>query len=262
VADADDLPGSGFGRQWLQDVLFGNRHYSPEIMLDDVLTLCAQDGPLVNVGGAQVSVAPACTVLANWDRRNKVTSVGTHVWTEFWRRATGSPSIASTLYAVPFNPADPVNTPRGVNLTNPAVRARLMSDLGATVKYFADNGIPLDAAWGQIHFDTRNGERIPIHGGLGGSGVYNAITPAALTPGIGYQQIVNGSSYIHAVTFSPSGPDAHAIVTYSQSTDPENPHYADMTQLHSQSGWVDMPFAEGDIRRDPNLKVYRLREKR
>ena len=261
-AGTDDLPGSGFGRQWLQDVLFGNRHFSPEIMLDDVLTLCAQDGPLVTVGGAPVNVTPACTVLANWDRGNKVESVGTHVWTEFWRRATGSPSISGTLYAVPFNPADPVNTPRGVNLANTAVRARLMNDLGATVKYFADNGIPLDAAWGQVHFDTRNGERIPIHGGLGGSGVYNAITPAALTPGIGHQQIVNGSSYIHAVTFSPSGPDAHAIVTYSQSTDPESPHYADMTQLHSQYGWVDMPFAEGDIRRDPNLKVYRLREKR
>ena len=53
-----------------------------------------------------------------------------------------------------------------------------MGELGQTVKYFADNGIPLDRPWGQVHFDTRNGERIPIHGGSGGSGVYNAITPA------------------------------------------------------------------------------------
>jgi acyl-homoserine-lactone acylase len=262
VAGSDDLPGTGFDRQWLQDVLFGNRHYSAEIMLDDVLTLCAQDGPIVVVGGSPVNVAPVCTVLANWDRRNKVSSVGTHVWTEFWRRVTGAPSIASTLFAVPFNASDPVNTPRGVNLGNAAVRTRLMSDLGATVRFFADNEIPLDAPWGQIHFDTRNGERIPIHGGLGGSGVYNAITPVALTPGIGHQQIVNGSSYIHAVTFTPTGPDARAIVTYSESTDPANPHYADMTKLYSQSSWVDMPFSEGDIRRDPNLKVYRLREQR
>ena len=259
---ADGLPGTGFDRQWLQDVLFGNRHYSPEIMLDDVLTLCAQDGPMVSVGGSDVDVSGACAVLASWDRRNQVTSVGTHVWTEFWRRVTAAPSIASTLYAVSFNPADPVNTPRGVNLGNGAVRARLMGDLGATVKYFADNAIPLDAAWGQIHFDTRNGERIPIHGGSGGSGVYNAITPAALTPGLGQALILGGSSYIHAVTFSAKGPEARALVTYSQSTDPESPHYADMTRLYSQSGWVTMPFAEGDIRRDPNLKVFRLRERR
>ena len=260
-AGTDDLPGSGFGRQWLQDALFGDRHYSPEITLDDVLKLCAEDGPTVIVGGKPVDVSQACTVLASWDRRNKVTSVGVHVWTDFWRRVTSAPAIAN-LYAVPFTPVDPVNTPRGVNLASPAVRARLMGDLGATVKYFAENAIPLDAPWGQIHFDTRNGERIPIHGGLGTSGVYNAISPAPLTPGIGHQQIVNGSSYIQAVTFGASGPDARALVTYSQSTDPENPHYADMTRVFSDSGWVPLPFSEGDIRRDPNLKVLKLSETR
>jgi acyl-homoserine-lactone acylase len=164
---------------------------------------------------------------------------------------------------VPFSVADPVNTPRGVNLANTAVRTRLMNDLGATVKFFADNGIALNAPWGTIHFDPRNGERIPIHGGLGTSGVYNAIQPAAgITAGVGYGPIVAGSSYIQAVSFKPSGPDARAIVTYSQSTDPANPHYADMTKLFSASGWVTMPFAEGDIRRDPNLEVYRISEKR
>ncbi len=51
---------------------------------------------------------------------------------------------------------------------------------------------------------------------------------------------------------------ARAIVTYSESTDPENPHYADMTRLFSQSGWVKLPFKEGDIRRDPELVVIKL----
>jgi acyl-homoserine-lactone acylase len=81
-------------------------------------------------------------------------------------------------------------------------------------------------------------------------------------PGVGYTPILAGSSYIQAVTFSPSGPDARAIVTYSQSTDPANPHYADMTRLFSDYGWVQLPFAEGDIRRDPNLTSLRLSERR
>ena len=51
-------------------------------------------------------------------------------------------------------------------------------------------------------------------------------------------------------------------MTYSQSTDPANPHYADMTKLFSDYGWVTMPFDEGDIRRDPNLQEMRLSEKR
>ena len=36
-----------------------------------------------------------------------------------------------------------------------------MGELAYTVKYFADNGIPLDRPWGQVQFDTRNGERDP-----------------------------------------------------------------------------------------------------
>ena len=113
-----------------------------------------------------------------------------------------------------------------------------------------------------MHFDVRNGERIPIHGGSGVSGVYNAITPSNLVSGAGFAPILGGSSYIQSVTFTPSGPDARALVTYSQSTDPANPHHADMTRLFSNYGWVTMPFAEGEIRRDPNLKVLHLTERR
>ena len=162
---------------------------------------------------------------------------------------------------MPFDPADPVNTPRGLNVGNAAIVTRVMGDLAQTVKYFADNGIPLDRPWGQVHFDTRNSEAIPIHGGSGVSGVYNAITPSSLIPGVGFTPILGGSSYIQSVTFGPNGPDARAVLTYSQSTDPANPNYADMTKLYSDYGWVTLPFSQGDIRRDPNLKVLLLTER-
>ena len=41
-------------------------------------------------------------------------------------------------------------------------------------------------------------------------------------------------------------PDAYAVLTYSQSTNPESPHYADSTRLYSESAWIDMPFCEAD----------------
>jgi acyl-homoserine-lactone acylase len=269
-AGADDVPGSGFGRQWLQDVLFGNRHYSAEIMVDGVLQLCATQNPNVTVGGQTTNVSAACGVLAGWDRRNLNASVGTHVWTELWRRVSGTPTagsglpaITNVLYSVPFNAADPVNTPRGLNVANGSVVTRVMGELAYTVRHFATNGIPLDRPWGEVQFDVRNGKAIPIHGGSGTSGVYNAITTStAPVAGAGYTPVLAGSSYIQAVTFTPSGPDARAIVTYSQSTDPASPHFADMTHLFSNYGWVKMPFAEGEIRRDPNLKVLHLTERR
>jgi len=269
-AGADGLPGAGFSRQWLQDVLYANRHYSAEIMLDGVLHLCATQSPDVSVAGQTVNVSVACAVLAGWDRRNKVSSVGAHVWTELWRRlsaagasaGSGLPAVASVLFAVPFDPADPVATPRGLNVTDAGVVARTMGELALTVKFFADNAIPLERPWGQVQFDIRNGQRLPIHGGSGVSGVYNAITPSALVPGVGFTPILGGSSYVQSVTFKHHGPEARAVVTYSQSTDPANPHFADMTALFSNSGWVTLPFAEGDIRRDPELSVLKLKEKR
>ena len=88
------------------------------------------------------------------------------------------------------------------------------------------------------------------------------LPPSNLVSGAGFAPILGGSSYIQSVTFTPSGPDARAVVTYSQSTDPANPHHADMTRLFSNYGWVTMPFAEGEIRRDPNLKVLHLTERR
>jgi len=170
--------------------------------------------------------------------------------------------VSNVLYAVPFDAADPVATPRGLNVANASVVARTMAELAYTAKFFADNAIPLDRPWGEVQFDVRNGVRLPIHGGSGTSGVYNAITPSALVPGVGYTPILGGTSYVQSVTFTHKGPDARALVTYSQSSDPANPHYADMTALFSNYGWVDLPFAEGDIRRDPNLSVMKLHEKR
>jgi len=266
LAGIDGLPGSGFSRQWLQDVLFSNRHYSADIMLDGVLQLCASENNAVPVGSASVDVAPACGVLSNWDRRNKIASVGAHVWSILWARltgtpATGLPSVAGVLYAVPFDANDPVNTPRDLNTANANVRTRVMGDLARTVQTLAANGVPLDRPWGQVQFEVRNGQQFPIHGGSGPSGVWNAIGPAGLAPNVGYTPIVAGSSYIQAVTFRDSGPEARALVTYSQSSDPANPHYADMTRLYSNYGWVAMPYSERDMRQDPNLKSLMLEEK-
>jgi acyl-homoserine-lactone acylase len=106
-------------------------------------------------------------------------------------------------------------------------------------------GIPMDRPWGQVQFVEKNGERIPIHGGSGAM-MFSVIT-SNLVDGKGYANITHGNSYIQAVTWDESDcPDAYAILTYSQSTDPASPHYADATKLYSGGGWIDMPYCEAD----------------
>jgi acyl-homoserine-lactone acylase len=254
------LPGSGFDRQWLQDVLFQNRHHSAELLLPGVDTLCDEEDNDVDLGGGTiVDVSEACAILAAWDATNDSDRVGPHIWREFYGRVNNTPN----LWAVPFDPADPVNTPRDLNVGDPAVRSQVMIDLASAVQRLADGSIPLDTEWGAVHFDTRgDGSVIPIHGGSGGSGVYNAISSGGLTDGVGYTPIFAGSSYIQAVSWDGNWPDARAIVTYSQSTDPDSAHFSDMTQLFSDEGWVDLPFQMGEILSDPELESIMLMEPR
>jgi acyl-homoserine-lactone acylase len=52
--------------------------------------------------------------------------------------------------------------------------------------------------------------------------------------------------------------DARTILTYSESTDPTNPHYADQTALFSQKQWVTDRFCASDIAAAPVQQVTHL----
>ena len=41
-----------------------------------------------------------------------------------------------------------------------------------------------------------------------------------------------------------------AIATYSQSADPDSPHFSDMTRVFSDQGWVAFPYRMRDIKKD------------
>ena len=253
IDGTDGLPGDGFGQQWLQDVLYQNRNHSAELLLAGVLTLCDEEDNQVD----GVNVSEACGILGAWDATNNPDRVGPHIWRELYNRID---DIAN-LYAVPFDVNDPVNTPRDLNTGEPTVRSEVMAALADTVTRLADASIPLASAWGEVHFDTRNGETFPIHGGPGGSGVYNAISSGGLIDGVGYTPIFAGSSYIQAVRWQQGWPVVQAIVTYSQSTDPDSPHFSDMTQVFSDQGWVSFPYRERDIKKD-QIEAISLSEKR
>ncbi len=73
--------------------------------------------------------------------------------------------------------------------------------------------------------------------------------------------IVHGNSYIQTVGWDEAGNlDAHGILTYSQSPEPDSPHYADQTRLYSRGELIEFPFTEEEIQADPELRVVTLRE--
>ena len=49
--------------------------------------------------------------------------------------------------------------------------------------------------------------------------------------------------------------DTRTILTYSQSTNPNSPYFADQTRMFSNKEWVDEAYCEDEIAADPNLEV-------
>jgi len=231
----------------LRKILFSHRHFSAELFLDEVLTLCEQPGD---------EIAASCEVLAKWDRTSNVNSQGTHIWTEFWAQVQRLPD----LYAVPFDVADPVNTPRELALDNPDVRQASLTALASAQKKLADTGIALDSEWGNVQFAERNGERIGVPGAIGGHGSFSYIV-TQFTEGKGYTPILHGNSYIQVIGWDEAGNlDARGLLTYSQSPEPDSPYYADQTKLYARGELLKFPFTEEEILADPALRVLTLRE--
>jgi acyl-homoserine-lactone acylase len=240
------LASGKFTRQALQDLMMSNRNYIAEITVDDVVQLCE----------TMAGLDDACTTLSTWDRRNNVDSRGALLFDRFWLKATAAAGKA--LWKVPFNEADPVNTPNTVDIDNPAV-AKALSD---AVTELRTAGIPLDAPFGDHHYVVRGGERIPIGGGTARLGVYNAIG-GIWDPTKGYTEMQHGASYLHAIAFDDDAcPDTGTLMAYSQSADPTSPHYSDQTKLYSRKQWVTERFCERDILASPELRVEHIHARR
>jgi len=240
----------------LQAMLFSHRNFGAELLLDDLLELCSGVVGPVSLEGEQVDIGASCNVLLNWDRRAQIGSQGAHVWREFWRVA----QHIDGLWRVPFDADDPVHTPRGLNTENDELSAQLLQALASGQQQLQSAAIALDARLGDIQFERRNEEHIPIPGGEGWAGMWSMIV-SQLQPEAGYTPIVHGNSYIQVVSWDENDRvDARAILTYSQSDNPASPHYADQTRLYSQGEWIRLPFYEEDIMADPNLVIVSLQE--
>ena len=151
----------------------------------------------------------------------------------------------SFVFKVPFDVNNPLDTPRELDRTNnPAV----LQSLAKAVKKLRQDGIALDAALGELQTVTRNGKVLPISGGVEFSGVFNKVT-SAYKGSAGYPEVTGSASgWVSATEFTDQGPAVRGLQTYSISTNPESPHYADMTAMFSRKEWLEIPFREEDVR--------------
>ena len=265
VQIAEQLADEGsFGLADVQDQLTNGFDYGAAVLKDGVVQVCenAPGGNLQTESGTSVDVSSACAAIAGYGNTNTLDDRGALLWRRIMIKLpyTNSAGVyTGPLYASPFSLGDPVNTPFGTNTANPEVGYAIAE----AVEEFDDAGVDYDARLREHQYVTRNGERIPIPGGPGGLGIYNAINVgnSVFDPAtISYTNVPSGSSFVIAASLTGAKcPPVRTILTYSQAaTNASSPYYSDQTELFSDGGWVVDRFCKSQQLNDPDLKVRKL----
>jgi acyl-homoserine-lactone acylase len=146
-------------------------------------------------------------------------------------------------FTVPWTPAEPATTPRGVARPDRAVAAFL----SAMHEVKTDFG-RWDVAWGEVHRMRRGTLDLPVGGCSGELGCFRVL---------GYQPSADslwvasrGDAWILAVEFGRDGPRAYSVLAYGQSDDPASPHFADQAAMFARGELKRVAFTEEEIERD------------
>jgi acyl-homoserine-lactone acylase len=241
------LAGGKLDHARAQDFAFANKSLAADMAVEPLLQLCSGAAILAE------PVARGCVAMSGWDRRFEASSRGAALFRAFWAKAARLPG----LWQVPFDPADPVNTPRTLAIDS-TKGEKLLAALAEAVAELDKAGIALDAPWGEVQRMMAGNEAIAIHGGPGTLGVLN-MQESRPAPWGGLMP-VHGTSYIQIVGFDKKGPVADAILSYSQSTNPASPHAADQTRAYSAKEWHRLPFNAKAIAAEAIGKPKRIAE--
>jgi acyl-homoserine-lactone acylase len=228
-----------------------------------------------------VDVAAAAEVLATWDRRCELASVGAALWRELMAGLDAKQQLqAGQLFAVDFDPEDPVATPHSLA---PAATDGdpgddpIVAALATAVRVLGQAGVPIDAPLGDVQWAQRGEHRVPVHGGYEGDGVLNILAPfgalaslslepvpaplpavapdRATTSGIagGGYRVTYGTSFLMAVELTDDGPQGIGLLSYGQAGDPRSPHHVDGTEAYAAKAMRPLLFTDAAIEADPAL---------
>lgn len=276
LAGTDGLPGNKFTQDNLKDIALNSEIYSATIAKQAVVDTICQLPVLLSTGLMPVQTAEGCAALAAWDGKANLDSKGAHLWREFWSRAIANPgglplgvpqlhlpldnplpvSLPTNFWANGFSVNNPVNTPNNLNVANPFTLAALADAILAVQA----SGFALDEPLGNIQKSGVQASATPIFGGTSPEGAFTIVStePDRLNSE-GYK-VTYGNSYIQAVTWDENGnPQADAMLTYSLSTDPANPHFDDYTKAYSQKNWARLPYTQAQIETQKIGPVLNLR---
>jgi acyl-homoserine-lactone acylase len=257
IAGTDGLGPPKFTLTTLQKMWDGDQSMLAQLVLAPLVSACRQAPTVKASNGTVVDLTQACEALAGYDGTGTLNAHGGWLFSVWQSIAIeAGPTLpnqiggtANQIWATPFNPVQPLTTPSGLDISNPAI----LRSLADAVLNLKAHHVALDASYAQVQHATRNSAKIPIPGC--DTGCFNAIyaNDATTTNAIDaapYGEVYAGSSLVMTTELTPNGPVAQGILTYSQATDPTSPWYANMTQLYSKGQWVSLPYTAAQLAKD------------
>jgi acyl-homoserine-lactone acylase len=251
LAGTDGLGPAKFSLDSLTATTLGNRNAAGEMSRDRLVELCTARPVMKSSSGHDVDVRAACTALRNWDLHSDIGSTGAVLWRAIWLRIY---ERIENPYLVPFDPAQPLTTPRDLDTTNEAVATAFADGTEIVTDLITDLAKPL----GDVQKVVVGGGQpdIPISGCTDDEeGCFNVMDTIDVPQENGVYDLPYGTSFLMATEFTRSGPQTRTLLTYSQSENPESEHHFDQTRLFSQKKWIVERFTPADIAADPKLKT-------
>ncbi|WP_341677443.1 penicillin acylase family protein [Niveibacterium sp. SC-1] len=234
-----------------------NRVHLADLVLDDLLAAC--DGPWKR--DTDADLREGCGALHAWNRKADLDAGVGLGYLDAWWFLVRSTRPGDAAWRVPYDPADPLHTPRGLATDDALVATQLRDALVLAVQRVRAAGWTPDKRLGDVQMTRIAGRSIPIHGANDELGVYNAqALPVAPDELPMPHEVFWGTSYLQAVSLRPDAIQAFGLLAYSQSSDPDSPHAADQTERFSRKQWIALPFTEAQILADPSVEHRRLAE--
>ena len=243
----------------VQEALFGNQSLTAQLLLPELLTAC-EANPMQSLSdGTEVDLGKACDVLTAWDQAFNNESRGAVLFREWLTRYPYNETyLGNTLFKNGFDPSEPATTPNG--LANPSEALTKLAEASAMLEAA---GFELDIALGELQRGHRSDETFPVHGGNRHEGIANLqvttsrgdnptetpiftgsddyVSDSESLSNSGYN-VVHGSSFIMTLSYTDEGPEAEAILSYSQSGNPDSPYFSDQTALYRDKIWRKILF--------------------
>ncbi len=193
-------------------------------------------------------VARAIALVAAWDGPTAPDARGATLFEAWWRRylaadtGGGRGGRMARAFTVPWSPADPVATPRGL-----ADAGRAVTAFRGAIDELKQAYRRWDVTWGEVHRLRLDSLDLPLGGCAGDLGCFRVI---------GFQRApdgrwvgARGDEWILAVEFGAEGPRAYSVLAYGESDDPASGHHTDQAALFARAQLKPVAYSEAEIQR-------------